>query len=144
MNRSRPRVAIALAATIAAGLASRRWPLPVPFALAIGDALYATAVWFGAALVAPRTPRRTLIAAAFGLSALVEISQLVHWPWLDHVRGTLPGRLLLGQGFQTSDLLAYAVGVAFAWTLDHSRCLQPTAPDATNPSEERAAPDQLG
>ncbi len=48
----------------------------------------------------------------------VELSQLIHWGWLDALRSTLPGRLVLGQGFLASDLVCYAVGVAMAFAID--------------------------
>jgi hypothetical protein len=48
--------------------------------------------------------------AAFLLSAAVETSQLYHAPWIDGIRATLPGALLLGSGFLWSDIACYAVG----------------------------------
>ena len=44
----------------------------------------------------------------------VEISQLCHAGWLDALRGTLPGRLVLGQGFLFSDLFCYTFGICLA------------------------------
>jgi hypothetical protein len=50
-----------------------------------------------------------LLALAFAWG--VEFSQLYHAPWIDAVRATLPGRLVLGTTFNWPDLLAYALGV---------------------------------
>ena len=37
---------------------------------------------------------------------------MVQAPWLDALRATLFGRLVLGQGFLWSDLVCYAAGIA--------------------------------
>jgi len=42
----------------------------------------------------------------------VEFSQLYQAPWIDMVRSTLPGRLILGSTFNWPDLPAYTLGVA--------------------------------
>ncbi len=56
----------------------------------------------------------TTAALAYALCVVVEVSQLYHAPWIDAVRATRLGHLVLGSGFDARDLLAYAVGVAFA------------------------------
>jgi hypothetical protein len=47
---------------------------------------------------------------AIGLCFLIEISQLYHAPFIDSIRQTRLGGLVLGFGFLWSDLVAYAVG----------------------------------
>lgn len=42
----------------------------------------------------------------------VEISQLYHAPWIDSIRNTIFGALVLGHGFLWTDLLAYTAGIA--------------------------------
>jgi hypothetical protein len=69
--------------------------------------------WWLAA-VAPNARPAVRGAAAFGIAVAVELSQLVHGPWIDAVRQTTPGQLVLGSGFNPRDLLAYAVGVLAA------------------------------
>ena len=76
----------------------------------LGDALYATAALWGCALVAPRARPARLAAVAFALAALVELSQCLRYGWLTELRATRLGRLVLGQGFQWQDLVAYAAG----------------------------------
>jgi Protein of unknown function (DUF2809) len=46
-----------------------------------------------------------------------EVSQLWHTPWLDAIRHTTVGRLMLGLGFLWSDLVCYAVGTIIAFCL---------------------------
>lgn len=52
------------------------------------------------------------------MAAAVECSQLAQTGWLDAVRRTPAGRLLLGQGFQAADFVAYAAGALLAMALD--------------------------
>jgi hypothetical protein len=49
---------------------------------------------------------------ALGFSWSVEVSQLYHAPWIDAIRATIPGKLVLGNTFHWPDLPAYAVGIA--------------------------------
>ena len=112
--RSRWRYAGAIAATIALGLASRAWAGSLPWWLAknAGDALYATMMVFGIGWLAPRARTSRVAVAAVAVCFAVELSQLYRAPWIDAVRATLPGRLVLGQGFHAFDLVCYVIGVA--------------------------------
>ncbi len=112
------RAATAFAAVVVSGLASRRWPLPGPFAEHTGDAAYAMAAFFLLRVVLPDRPWLVAAAAALGFSAAVEASQALRWQWLVDLRATRVGALCLGQGFQWADLGAYAIGVAVAAALD--------------------------
>jgi len=122
MTPSRNRVvyAIALLLVIAAGLASRRFGhwLPAFVADYAGDTLWAAVVFVGLGLLFPRQPTRTLALAALALAYADEISQLYHAPWIDAIRRTTPGALVLGWGFLWSDLACYTVGVALAAGLE--------------------------
>ncbi len=106
--------------TIAVGLAVFTGPLPLPPRVrdAAGDALWAMMMvwWMGVALPQLSPIRRG--ALALGLCFTVELSQLYHAPWLDAIRATTPGHLVLGSGFDARDLVAYAVGVLLAVGLD--------------------------
>jgi hypothetical protein len=48
---------------------------------------------------------------ALAFSAAIELSQLYHAPWIDSIRQTTLGGLVLGFGFVWSDLACYAAGV---------------------------------
>ena len=58
--------------------------------------------------------RPILVRAAISLALafLVEASQLYHAPWIDAIRQTTLGGLVLGFGFLWTDLICYSVGVA--------------------------------
>lgn len=118
--RDRRPYVVLLVATIALGLGSRRYgsALPPFVAAYAGDTLWAAAVYWGLALLWPRQRTAVVAATALTVAVLVEVSQLYHAPWLDAVRGTWPGALVLGEGFLWSDLACYAVGVAAAVTID--------------------------
>lgn len=51
--------------------------------------------------------------AAIAFCFFVETSQLFQVDWLNAVRASRIGALILGNGFLLSDLLAYCMGVAF-------------------------------
>jgi hypothetical protein len=109
------RVAYGIATGLAvlAGLASRAWPEMCPEELGKypGDALWALMVFFALGVVAPAAPVASRAVAALGVSFAVEFSQLYHTPWIDGIRRTTLGHLVLGYGFSWSDLVAYTAGV---------------------------------
>ena len=107
-------------ATIAAGLASRRYPglLPDVVARYAGDVLWATMLFWLLGFLWPRVTSRRLAVAALLISYAVELSQLYRAPWIDAVRTTRGGALVLGQGFLWTDLVCYTIGIALAVGLD--------------------------
>lgn len=115
--------ALALAITIVLGLASRRYADSLPSWLAnnAGDALWASMVYFGFRLL--RIGRSPLLAAicAYAFSCAIECSQLYQSGWINGIRDTTIGGLVLGHGFLAVDLLRYAVGIVAGLLMD--RCL---------------------
>ena len=113
LPRSRPIYFAAILVVITLGLLSRRFPLLLPDALGKtpGDALWALMVFLGFGCVFRRAPTSVVALAALTFSFAIEVSQLYHAPWIDAVRATLPGRLVLGSGFAWGDLVAYSVGI---------------------------------
>ena len=73
---------------------------------------------YGLALLFPRAGTRTLALAALAIAVADEISQLYHAPWIDAIRATRLGALVLGYGFLWSDLACYTAGVVVAACLD--------------------------
>jgi hypothetical protein len=102
------------------GLGSRSgatW-LPSFIATYAGDTLWAAMVYLCLIFLLPRLRILPAAAMALALSFLVEFSQLYHVPWLDALRGSRLGALLLGRGFLWSDLVCYSAGVALAAAVD--------------------------
>jgi hypothetical protein len=126
-------------ATIALGLASRRWAAELPpfVAAYAGDTLWAVMIFWLAALVRPAASTARLATAALLICAAVELSQLYHAPWIDGIRATRLGGLILGYGFLPGDLACYMTGVAFAASIDRLLGRTPRANPATAPGVPR-------
>ncbi len=118
-----------LLATIGLGLATRRDPAAFPAFIAEygGDTLYATLwvqlvglplSWLATArLAAPRAPWRVALTALL-VCFVIEFSQGWDVGWLNAVRATTMGGLVLGHGFLASDLVCYAVGCMLGWGIE--------------------------
>jgi hypothetical protein len=114
-------MALAAALTISLGLLTRAdVPLPTFVATYGGDTLYATLVYLLVAWIWPHAASWRLGLLAFGLCTAIELSQLIQTPWLNALRSTLPGRLVLGAGFLWSDLVCYALGVMLGIGVDRA------------------------
>jgi hypothetical protein len=111
---------LALVVTVT-GLASRRYgtSLPAFFATYGGDTLWALMVFLGVGALSPNSRVGSRAVAALGISYVVEVSQLYHAPWIDTLRGTAIGGLILGFGFLWSDLVCYSLGVGCGALLEH-------------------------
>jgi hypothetical protein len=111
--RTRLRFGIAAFGVIGAGLASRRYPwlFPVVVGKYPGDALWALMVFciWGFAMPACSTGR--LAAYALLTCYVDEFSQLYQAPWINAIRSTVIGHLVLGSTFSWFDMLSYTVGV---------------------------------
>jgi len=118
--RSRVAYGIALVLVIAAGLGSRVFGRSLPWVSATeaGDTLYATMVFVVLGILARRWSTARLALTALACSCAIEVSQLYHAPWIDAIRRTRPGALVLGYGFLWSDLACYAAGVALATAVE--------------------------
>jgi hypothetical protein len=99
--------------TIALGLGSRRFGHSLPgFVSAYsGDMLWALVDFLAIGLFLPRLSTWRIAALAMSFSVMIEVSQLYHAPWIDSIRGTTLGALVLGHGFLWSDLACYVAGV---------------------------------
>ncbi|WP_354578951.1 DUF2809 domain-containing protein [Hymenobacter sp. UYP22] len=118
--RSRIFYALLSLLTVVLGLASRRYGAGLPgwVAAYAGDVLWALLVFWLLGWCRPRQPGRWVANWALLLAFGVEFSQLFHPPWLDALRYTTLGGLVLGRGFLWSDLLCYTLGVAVGTKLE--------------------------
>lgn len=119
-GKQRLLYAAAVLLTVAAGLASRRWPQALPAFLGKypGDALWTVMVYFGLATLRPTSPKIPRAATALAISYAVELLQLYRAPWIVALRQTTLGRLALGSEFSAIDLVAYTGGALAALALD--------------------------
>jgi hypothetical protein len=114
VRRKRVSYAYVMLLVIGAGLfmRSRFCPAPPIFEKYGGDALWALVVFLGLGFLFPRAATFTLAISALTISWGVEFFQLYRTPWLDALRATLPGKLILGSTFNLPDLPVYAFGIA--------------------------------
>ncbi len=127
-GRNRVVYALLAIAVVAAGLLWRSGIIPLPHWLSNngGDALWALMVFVGFGFLLPRASTWVVALLALTFAWGVEFSQLYHAPWIDAIRATIPGRLVLGNTFNWPDLPAYAVGIALG-ALAEWKLLQPAA-----------------
>ena len=93
------------------GLISRRISF-VP--LFIGDMLWAIMMFFIIRFIFIDADIKIIVLISLMVCYTVEISQLYQEEWINNIRKTIPGRLILGQGFLWSDIVSYTVGIVFA------------------------------
>ena len=102
-----------------AGLLSRTTlPMPSWFHRYGGDTLWAMFVFLLLTMLSRRVKTHWLALTALIFSYLIEVSQLYHSPWLETIRATTVGGLILGFGFLWSDLVCYTVGVLLGVSMD--------------------------
>lgn len=104
--------------TIVLGLASRTSIVPDWVYPYLGDTLYAVMIYFGCGLVFPRISAFRLAIACLFICYTIEIAQLIDVSWLNALRSTIVGKLVLGSGFFWSDLICYAIGAAISFSID--------------------------
>jgi hypothetical protein len=120
--RSRLAFLLLTLATVVLGLGARqmRASLPSSVNLYLGDVLWAAMVFFLIAALRPAASARWIAIAAAAFSLAIELSQLYHAPWVDGIRHTRLGGLVLGFGFLWSDLVCYAAGILLAAAVDRT------------------------
>ena len=118
--RNRLAYSAALFVVIGLGLASRKFSSQLPDLIAsyAGDTLWALAAFLGIGILFPRWTTLRVGIAAWLFAVAVEISQLYHAAWIDQIRHTTLGGLILGFGFLWSDIVCYSVGVGLGCVLE--------------------------
>lgn len=76
-----------------------------------GDLLYALMMYFIIRFLWLHSSIRFVAFISLLICWLIEFGQLSQAGWLVSIRQNLLGRLILGQGFLWSDLIAYLAGV---------------------------------
>ncbi|MEN0055762.1 MAG: DUF2809 domain-containing protein [Mucilaginibacter sp.] len=113
--RPRIRYLILILSTIIAGLLSRHFKF-IP--LFVGDILWAQMVYFIVRFLFISKPVKFIVIGSLLFCYAIEFSQLYQAPWINELRHTLFGRLVLGAGFLWSDMLCYTVGVGIGVFID--------------------------
>lgn len=101
------------------GLLSRKLSSSFPkiINMFLGDGLWSLMVFFIIRMIFIKWTTKKVALSSLLFCYFIELSQLYHTPWIDSIRRTTLGGLVLGYGFLWSDLMAYfigtGVGVAF-------------------------------
>lgn len=102
------------------GLLSRKFMFIFPKSIApfVGDMIWAMMIYFGFRFLSPNLNllKSFLIALLFCFS--IELSQLYQADWINAIRGTTLGGLILGHGFLWEDLVSYSIGVIIGFLID--------------------------
>ncbi len=111
---------IAIAAAI--GILSRKYGSFLPEFLAryTGDTMWAFALYFLLSLFLLKRSFSFRFWLTCLISLLIELSQYYHAPWIDKLRSTLVGALILGSTFVWTDLLCYLAGAVLAVVVDYA------------------------
>lgn len=119
-KRNRLLYGLMIIIVITLGLLSRKMAYAIPEILNayLGDALWALMIFIGFGFIFRYMKTKKIALMAIAFCYLIEISQLYHAPWIDSIRKTTLGGLVLGYGFLWSDLIAYAIGIAAGMILE--------------------------
>ena len=82
-----------------------------------GDVFWATMFFFIFRFLWPENARWKIALYTFLFSLAIEISQLYHAVWIDKIRATFLGSMLLGNTFLWSDILCYFVGTIIGFLI---------------------------
>lgn len=119
-ERNRIIYFILVLVVIILGLGSRYFSeyLPKWIHLYLGDILWALMIFFIFGFLFKRKSTFWITVVSLLFSFSIEISQLYQAQWINAIRHTTIGGLVLGYGFLWSDLLAYAVGISIGVLLE--------------------------
>jgi hypothetical protein len=105
--------------TMVIGLLSRRYTEGGDFIHDyVGDAIWASMIYLGFRFLMPSQTIKTAFLSALIFCYVIEISQLNQSDWLNQLRRTTLGGLILGFGFLWSDFLMYTLGIIVAAWID--------------------------
>ncbi|PWN74994.1 DUF2809 domain-containing protein [Bacillus paranthracis] len=122
MNTKRNRLLYAMFTilVIILGLSSRKFAFALPALLNdyLGDALWALMIFIGFGFLFPKIEMKKLAFVSLMFCYGIEVSQLYHAEWIDSIRATTLGGLVLGYGFLWIDLVAYTIGVGVGFLFE--------------------------
>ncbi|OAB40068.1 hypothetical protein PMSD_02795 [Paenibacillus macquariensis subsp. defensor] len=120
--RNRVVYIIVFLMVIILGISSRSFAdvLPLFVSSHFGDALWASMVYFGCRILFLKQRLLVSVCLSIIFSYSIEFSQLYQADWINGIRSTLLGALILGKGFLGIDLIRYTVGIVISFVLDWS------------------------
>ncbi|NQF13075.1 DUF2809 domain-containing protein [Brevibacillus sp. HB1.3] len=118
--RDRVTYIVAVFVVMVLGLGSRAFAdvLPVFAVEHFGDALWACMIYFGFRTCYAHKKISFSLWCSLVFCFAIEASQLYQADWINSLRKTTLGALVLGKGFLTADLVRYTAGAAVAALFD--------------------------
>lgn len=103
------------------GICSRKYGgyLPEIISKYSGDILWALMVYLGFGFLFSRSSIKHIALSSLIFSFLIEISQLYQSDWINGIRETTLGALILGHGFLFSDLVCYTTGILIGVVIEY-------------------------
>jgi len=110
-----------IAIVVCLGLLSRRMAnqLPDVINLFLGDSFWALMIYLVLRMVFRNWSVKKVAVFGLAFCFIIELSQLYHDKWIDMIRSTTLGGLVLGYGFLWSDLVAYSIGIGSGIIVDY-------------------------
>jgi hypothetical protein len=115
MVRSRIKYFVLIVVIIILGLLSRKFAV-IP--IWVGDVLWATMIYFILRFFDVSSSIKRITIISLCISYAIEFSQLYKAEWIDNLRHTFFGRMVLGETFLWGDLLSYTAGILLAILVD--------------------------
>jgi hypothetical protein len=118
--RNRKVYLILIPTVMGLGILSRKFNYLLPNFINtyLGDAIWAAMIYTMMAFVFAKKTSKQVAVYSLLFCYAIEISQLYQATWINSIRNTVLGALVLGSGFLWSDLLAYALGVGLAFIIE--------------------------
>lgn len=88
--------------------------IPTFFNDYLGDSLWAAMIFFGIGFIFDTMKTGKVALGSILFCYIIEFSQIYHAHWIDNIRNTILGRLVLGSTFSWNDLIAYVFGIGVA------------------------------
>lgn len=105
--------------TVVTGLVSRELsPAVVP--LFVGDILWGLAVFLLIKLIFINKPINFIVIVSLIYTWATEFSQLYHASWIDSIRQTFFGKVMLGETFFIGDIASYTIGIGLGVLIELS------------------------
>ncbi|CAG0942864.1 hypothetical protein BROC_02031 [Candidatus Brocadiaceae bacterium] len=120
MLRNRTHYACAVVLIIISGITSRHYHFfPAFLNKYPEDALWALMVFLGFCFIFQKQKTRYCALYALLFSFGIEFSQLYQANWLNTIRQTTLGHLILGSGFDAIDFIAYSIGIVLGILIEY-------------------------
>lgn len=120
MKRNRITYLMCIIVVMMLGLALRRYEdiLPVFIGKYLGDVLWALMIYLIIAFLLKKVSAIKVSVISLLISYGIEFSQIYQNEWINNIRETVIGSLILGHGFLYTDLICYIVGIVLGFVFE--------------------------